>query len=322
MPDAPFDLLNLPAVMATVPAFGGKRTLAPKIVAQMGKHTQYFEPFACSLAVLFGKPQSQKETINDLHGDIINLNRVIREIDLAEQLYDRLQQCTMGDDILARAKHELAGHFPDVGITEVLPDRAYWYFIACWMGRNGTAGTKRLDYQLAVRWTKGGGSPTVRFRNAVESIPWWHHRLKNVVILKRDAFKIMNCFEDDKATCIYCDPPYHAGTRSINIKNGQGGLYLHEFDHAKDHHRLAEALRQYKHARIIVSYYDSPIIRQLYEGWSVLECTMNKQLHQQNGRGKRSKAAPEILLINGPLYSFQEDADNERDEETAEAAGD
>ena len=32
-------------ITAIAPWFGGKRTLAPKIVQQLGKHTQYFEPF-------------------------------------------------------------------------------------------------------------------------------------------------------------------------------------------------------------------------------------------------------------------------------------
>lgn len=315
-------------IKATVPAFGGKRTMAPKIIAQMPKHTQYFEPFACSLSVLFAKQQSQKETINDLHGDIINLARVIREEKTAVELYDKLQRVILTEDFLQRAKIELNGHFPDgVGITEVLPERAYWFFLASWMGRNGTAGTKRLDYQIAVRWTCGGGSPTIRFRSAVESIPWWHQRLRNVVILKRDAFRILDRFEDVKGTLIYADPPYHSTTRMINTKNGAGGQYLHEFKHVddeagpSDHRRLAGLLRAYKHARIIVSYYDTPIIRELYEGWSVIDCTTTKFLHAANGRGTgNKKIAPEILLVNGEV--FQETEDEHATEDRSALCGD
>ena len=32
-------------VKAIAPWFGGKRTLAPAIVVELGTHTQYFEPF-------------------------------------------------------------------------------------------------------------------------------------------------------------------------------------------------------------------------------------------------------------------------------------
>ncbi len=290
-------------INAIAPWFGGKRTLAPRVVEQLGKHTQYFEPFCGSMAVLFCKDPSQKETVNDLHGDLINLASVIAAEDSAHLLYNRLQAALFSQGLLEQARNELESNL------ELPPvDRAYWYFLASWMGRNGTAGTARLDYQIAVRWTKGGGSPTVRFRNAVESLPWWHQRLKNVVILKRDAFSILDRFEDCNGTVIYADPPYLSDTRGDgkSVKNGRGGRYLHEFDHnggmfGDDHTRLAEMLRGYRKARIVVSYYDSPRVRELYDGWTFLDCTMNKQLHAQNGRGARKKIAPEVLIINGPI---------------------
>lgn len=296
-------------IKAIVPWFGGKRTMAPEIVTELGKHTQYFEPFCGSMAVLFAKEPSQKETVNDLHGDLINLARVLQHADEAPKLYDRLQRVLFSEDLLEQAKIELAGEFPPIGITQFLPDRAYWYFLGSWMGRNGTAGTARVDYQIAVRWTKGGGSPTVRFRNAIESIPWWHERLRNVVILKRDAFSILDRFEDCEGTAIYADPPYAAATRSKGaIKNGRGGKYLHEFDHGggmfgNDHDRLRDILAGYRKARVVVSYYDSPEIRELYKGWTFVDHTRQKHLHAQNGRGARPKEAPEVLIINGPSYA-------------------
>lgn len=200
-------------IKAIAPWFGGKRTLAPAIVKQLGKHTQYFEPFCGSMAVLMAKEPAQKETVNDLHGDLTNLARILQDKATAVELYDRLQRTLFSEDLLKQAKIELGdGTFPPVGVTVKLPDRAYWYFLGSWMGRNGTAVTARQDYQIAVRWTKDGGSPTVRFRNALESLPAWHERLRNVVILNRDAFKILDRFEDVPQTAIYCDPPYAAET--------------------------------------------------------------------------------------------------------------
>ena len=274
-------------ITAIAPWFGGKRTLATKIVQQLGKHTQYFEPFCGSMAVLFAKERSQKETVNDLHADLINLANVLSRRSSAEDLYDRLQRTLFDQGLLEQARTELERVSDQDHI-----ERAYWYFLASWMGRNGTAGTARLDYQMAVRWTKNGGSPTVRFRNATESIPWWHDRLKNVVILRRDAFSIIDRFEDCEGTVIYAD---------------RGGKYLHEFDHnggmfGDDHSRLAEILRGYRKARIVVSYYDCQRIRELYAGWNFIDCTMNKQLHAQNGRGARKKVAPEVLIVNGEVY--------------------
>ena len=209
----------------------------------------------------------------------------------------------MSEDLLEQARYELAEltALPDRGVADAMVSRAYWYFLASWMGRIGTAGTARVDYQIAVRWTKNGGSPTVRWRNAVGSLPAWHERLRNVVILKRDAFRILDRFEDVSQTAIYCDPPYPAETRAA-------GSYLHEFEQtgglfgADDHARLAEILRGYRSARVVVSYYDCPRVRELYDGWTVLEHYRQKHLHAQNGRGARPKQAPEILLVNGEAY--------------------
>lgn len=301
-------------VRAIAPWFGGKRTMAPAIVTELGPHTQFFEPFCGSMAVLFAKEPSQKETVNDLHGDLINLARVLQDDDACPQLYERLERALFSEDSLDRARLELDDESALSLIVHHKPprdklsiERAYWYFLASWMGRNGTAGTDRVDYQIAVRWTKGGGSPTVRWRNAVQSIPAWHERLKNVVILCRDAFMIMERFEDVAGTAIYVDPPYHASTRG-KIKDGRAGRYKYEFDHESplfgdDHERLFKMLSAYKHARIVVSYYDCPRIRELYKGWTFVEHTRQKHLHAQNGRGARPKDAPEVLILNGESFA-------------------
>lgn len=294
-------------IKAILPYFGGKRTMAPDIVAELGPHTQYFEPFCGSMAVLFAKEPSQKETVNDLHGDATNLARVMAREDLAEQLYDRLQRVIFCGGILDDARRNLHGD------AQAAPDgeRAYWYMIASWMGRNGTAGTDRQDYQLAVRWTKTGGSPATRWRNVVESLPAWHRRLRNVVITRCDAFGIIGRFEDHKTTAIYVDPPYAGETRG-KIKDGRGGRYLHEFNHEEsvfetdDHTKLRDILAGFKHARVVVSYYDCPRIRELYAGWTIIEHTRQKHMHSQNGRGKRPKEAPEILILNGPSFCATE----------------
>lgn len=266
-------------------------------------------------------PPSQKETVNDLHGDLINLARVLQG-DGAERLYNRLQSTLFSEDLLDQARRELEKSPLIESIaeetSECLADhRAYWYFLASWMGRNGTAGTARVDYQIAVRWTKNGGSPTVRWRNAVESIPWWHQRLLNVVILQRDAFNIVDRLEDVKETAIYVDPPYHGSSRSGNPKNGRGGVYQHDFRHVDplfgdDHNRLAEILRGYRKARIVVSYYDCEEIRKLYDGWTFVNHCRHKHFPMMSNSYSRpttipqkakSKDAPEILIINGPSYA-------------------
>lgn len=305
-------------VKAVLPYFGGKRTLAPKIVSLIGKHTQYFEPFCGSAAVLFAKGQSQKETVGDLHRDLINLLWCVADPDDAPVLYERLLSAPFSEDLLNEARETLENDEWDSDDDYVFEScernrtRAFWYFIASWQGRNGTAGTIRRDYQLAVRWTRGGGSSTVRWKNAVESMPAWHRRLLNVVILHRDAFRWIESIEDDVRSAIYVDPPYviDGVTRTGASSPSDSGRYVHDFG-SKDsrpdlfgskpkneHELLAESLSKYESAKIVVSYYDCDLIRRLYEGWQFHDCSMNKQLHSQNGRGTRGKEAPEVLITN------------------------
>lgn len=308
-------------IKALAPWFGGKRTLAPEIVELLGPHTQYFEPFAGSLAVLFAKQPSQKETVNDLHGDIVNLARVVQFEASAVQLYDRLQRALFCEELLEQARLQLddesglsliAHHLGDRPLHHAAIDRAYWFFLASWMGRNGTAGTARVDYQVAVRWTSNGGSPTTRFTNALESLPAWHRRLQNVVILCRDAFNILDRFEDSPKTAIYCDPPYLPESRTgLTSGKGSSSRYKHEFDSGTclwddDHARLASVLGDYKRASIVVSYYDCPRARELYpkaKGWRFIDHARQKHLHAQNKRGAAKQEAPEVLIVNSSASS-------------------
>lgn len=67
---------------------GAKWGLAQTIVELMPKHRSYLEPFFGSGAVLFNKPPSAIETINDIDGDIVNFFTVLRECpqELAEKI--------------------------------------------------------------------------------------------------------------------------------------------------------------------------------------------------------------------------------------------
>lgn len=58
---------------------GAKWGMATQIVSLMPPHRSYLEPYFGSGAVLFNKPASAIETVNDIDGDIVNFFRVLRE---------------------------------------------------------------------------------------------------------------------------------------------------------------------------------------------------------------------------------------------------
>lgn len=277
-----------PTIAAIAPWFGSKRTLAPRILEVLGRHQAYWEPFGGSLSVLLAKPPASAETVNDLHGDLINLCRVVQSDELAPQLFGRLYRTVCSAPLhreasercRARGNHA-ADHPPDL-------ERAYDYFVCCWNGRNGVAGTSSYNQGFCRRFTKNGGHAARRFASAVESIPSWWDRLRNVTILNEDAFGLLERIEDADGVAIYCDPPYLV----------KGARYVHDFA-SSDHERLAGLLGRFRRTRVVVSYYEDPRLAGLYPGWTchrheVTKAMVNQGMRDQSGATK----VVEVLLVN------------------------
>lgn len=282
------DTRERPGVGALAPWFGSKRTLAPRIVAELGEHSAYFEPFCGSMAVLLAKPRASMETVNDMHGDLVNLARVVQDEALSVQLFARCRRTLMSEAMFreAAARWKARGRTPAPGTPDL--DRAVDFFYTSWVGRNGVTGTASYNQGFAARYTRGGGHGGTRWQAAVGSIPDWFERLQDVVILSRCGFGLLEKIEDRAGNSIYADPPYVE----------KGATYVHDFQE-DEHRRLAELLGRFRLTRVVVSYYDHPLVRELYHGWTAVECPQTKALVQGNGRVKGAVEAPEILLING-----------------------
>ncbi len=270
-------------IKALAPWFGAKRNLAPAIVELLGSHSVYWEPFCGSMAVLMVKPTCRMETVNDLHGDLINLARVIQDRKNCCELYKRLRHVLMCEPLMAEARDHTHEPF-ETGV-----DRAYWYFIDSWIGRNGTAGTGTHNQHFCRRFTANGGSPSVRLISAVKSIPAWRRRLARVCILQTDALKMLERIDDTKDAALYVDPPYL-------VKNAK---YEHDFT-PDDHDRLAKLLHRFTKARVVLSYYAHPRVRELYPDWTAHAIEVSKALAHQGARGPNDTRAVELLLVNEP----------------------
>jgi DNA adenine methylase len=304
-------------VNAMVPYFGAKRILAEFIVSQMGPHHCYWEVMCGSMAALMAKPKVTAETVNDLYGDLVNLAHVIQHPKQGPWLYRRLRRQLVHEELYWEAANRLhvQGKFPDWTVAG-LPDddndpngsskalRAADFFTASWLGRNGLIGTEKLGDSFCVRYTANGGIQGTRWRSAVNSLPAWRRRLANVTILRRDCFELLERIEDTVGTVIYCDPPYIE----------KGATYIHDFT-PEQHILLAKALRRFKNARVLVSYYDHPQLEELYPTaawatprWNKIICHVTAALGNQGNRAKegKKKIAPEVLLINGPRLDREE----------------
>lgn len=102
---------------------GAKWGMAEEIVALMPPHRSYLEPFFGSGAVLFNKPPSAIETVNDIDGDIVNFFTVLRE--QPEELARLIDLTPYARDVFDDAHHNRG--------SEPL-DRAYRFAIRSKMG--------------------------------------------------------------------------------------------------------------------------------------------------------------------------------------------
>lgn len=282
-------------IKALAPWFGAKRVLAPQIVEQLGPHRCYWEPFCGSMAVLLAKEPATYESVNDLHGDLINLALVLQDRGKAEDLYGRAHRTLFHEGLCRLSKDRIGGEAPGGGDVE----RAYWYLVFGWFHLSGLAGTKlNRTGSFCVRYSAKGGNGATRWRGVVESIPDWHERLLRVQITRRDGLGLIEGIEDEDGTAVYCDPPYFE----------EGGRYVHEFA-AGDHQRLAGLLARFRKARVVLSYYDHPALAELYPGWTVLDWSHLRAVKSMVNSGMRGQegrtVAPEVLLINGPVIAAE-----------------
>ena len=276
-----------PAISSLVPWFGAKRVLAPKIVEVIGPHRVYWEIFCGSMAVLLAKPVVTQETVNDLHRDLTNLGRVIRDEQLSGRLYWKLRRTLVCEDLFRESRTVCrASDAPGIDQPPSV-DRAYHYFVSSWQGVNGVAGTRPSSTGYARRFSSKGGAASTRFVGAVESIPWWHQRLRGVEIYNGNGIELAERIEDREGTVIYTDPPYIE----------KGAEYLHDFG-TSDHDRLAAALNRFKETRVVLSYYQHPELDRLYPDWLRIDATTTKGLVQSGSRAQGRVDAPEVLLVN------------------------
>lgn len=235
---------------------GGKWLLAPWIIAHMGSHHTYVEPFGGGGSVLLRKPRSYAEIYNDLDGDVVNLFRMAR--DHGEELR-RLLQLTP----FAREEFD-ASYEPSPDPLE----RARRMVVRSLQGFGSAAASgERTGFRSSS--TRTGTSPAVDWRNYPDALVATIDRLQGVVVESRDALEVM-AYHDRPETLHYVDPPYVHSTRSDKVRhNDTGKSYRHELTDDQ-HQRLAEFLLGLR-GKVLLSGYRCPLYDELFAGWHRVE---------------------------------------------------
>lgn len=252
--------------------YGGKQKLAAQIVELMPHHVAYLEPFAGGAAVLFAKPPAERETLNDVDGQIMGFWRALR--DRPDELASAVAATPYG-----RAEWEASREPADDDVEAarrllVNVDQSFSRSRESWSPPS------------LLKDRKGRWQPRT-WQNHPHRIRAAAARLANVCLEHGDGVKMISRW-DLPDTVIYVDPPYIGAARTRPEK-----AYVH--DVTPDlWPRLVDALLGIEHAAVILSGYPNEEVERL--GWRTVELHALKNVQARAG-GKLPKV-PETLWLS------------------------
>jgi len=235
--------------------YGGKFSHLDWLLPLLPKTTHYCEPFGGSAAVLINREPSPVETYNDVHGEVVNFFRVLRE------QKDALVE-SIGLTPFSRAEFERAIAEPAAGLSEL--ERARRFYILARQVRTGLAQKASSGRWAHCKLTSRAGmaGAVSRWLGAVEDLPLIAQRLLRVQIENEPAISVIERY-DSNETLFYCDPPYPHSSR------GDANAYANEMTD-EQHRELAGVLRGVK-GKVALSSYPCALMDELYGDWQRVE---------------------------------------------------
>lgn len=233
---------------------GAKNCIADWICSYIPYHKVYLEPYAGSLAVLFNKKPCHIETVNDLHEEVVNYFRILR--DHPEELKSLIELTPY-----SRLEYERAYEKTDNDI-----ERARRFCVRCWMGF-GCANLYKNGFKSGQQ-TKSP-NPAKAWMKLPETMKAASERLKGVQIECLPALELISRY-DTEDVFMYIDPPYLHGTR-------KNYLYKYEMDDC-EHESLLKVLVKHP-GRILLSGYDNEMYGDYLVGWGKVQ----KETRAENG---------------------------------------
>src|SRR5262245_7559558 len=159
-------------VSAPLKWFGGKHYLAPHVVALLPEHTHYVEAFAGGLSVLLAKPRHGSELVNDLHEQLVNFFRVVRD----PKQFPRFRRQVSSIPLARREWEAARDHAPGGDpVTDAVA-----FFVCCRQSRAGQMGSFTPPTRTRLR--RGTNGNVSEWLGCVEGLPAVHERLRRVVV--------------------------------------------------------------------------------------------------------------------------------------------
>lgn len=224
---------------------GSKWELARWFAPHLPAHISYLEPFFGSGAMLFTKPRSVQETVNDLDGEIVNLFAVCR---------DRTEELVRAVALTPYSRAEFAAALDR---SDDPVERARRLLVRAWMSF-GQPHVENVGWRRDIAGNNSTGRPWLRLPARISRAA---ARLRGVQVENQDALKLVADFRRPDVL-IYADPPYHLDTRNPN-------LYRLEMD-ARGQERLLSLLLDHP-GPVLLSGLRHPLYDRALAGWSRLD---------------------------------------------------
>jgi DNA adenine methylase len=254
---------------------GAKTKIANQIVRMIPNHTHYAEPFCGSAAVLFAKPMSELETINDINQQLITTYRVFQDSGKTKLLLRKLKFTlnSRSEWVKSRTIFQDFKNYSDIDIA--------WSIIILFAQSFALAGSS-WGYHLKGRNTR------------------WHF-YKNTLKEKVDRIKLIQIENlcalefikkhDTENTFFYCDPPYPE-----TVQKHYSGFSLQDFN------ELCELLKTIKGKFILSCYIKDGM--NIDKNWNlkIIEVTGAVKKVME---GEFRKKIQEVLFYNFDLENQQ-----------------
>lgn len=240
---------------------GGKKLLRKKIIDQFpvsGSYDRYIEVFGGAGWVLFGSDRHAKmEVYNDVNGELVNLFRIVKYH--PEALQKELEWVLM-------SREQFLDSIPrQRGLTDIQRAARFWIMLKESFGSDCQSfGVRHKNMSAAVEYLQ-----------AVSK------RLNQVVIENVDFEQLIRTY--DRITALfYLDPPYYDAEH-----------YYPDRFNPQDHERLRKVIDHIK-GRFVLSYNDCSAIRQLYDGYTIIEVERQHNLTTKS----KSQTYKELIIKN------------------------
>jgi DNA adenine methylase len=265
--------------------YGCKQRLSSRIVATLPPHNAWVEALCGSAAVTLAKKPALIEVINDIHGEIINFFRQLR--DNTAELRRQISLTPY-----ARQELELARR-PVENLSEI--ERARRFFVMAMMAINGSFGEGKGGFSFSNSYTRSGREARVsRWNASADHLERVAARLSRVRIENKDALVLFKDFADRPATLVYFDPPY-LGDRIRGYDFDQNSIDYHE--------QLLKSVVKAKCMIFISGYHN-----ELYERYLSAAKGWRNRVIETTTRGHNGKNAEreEVIWFNGAYHKALE----------------